>query len=92
MIVAGAIGLVACASEDPEADEIGQPEIEVQGGAGSNCGIGGEACDEGLTCCNAGGTFLWRCRNLLADNNNCGTCGHVCAQWKHCVGGICVQN
>ncbi len=46
-----------------------------------SCG-GGEACTNGLSCCNGG------CLDEANDPSNCGGCGNVC-QSGLCIGGIC---
>lgn len=58
--------------------------------SGTHCGAGqincGGTCvmaDAGLTLCGD------RCRNLQADAENCGACGHVCPSWQACTAGTC---
>jgi hypothetical protein len=46
----------------------------------------GTECEEGLADCDGSGV----CTSLLADANNCGTCGTVCASGV-CEGGVCTQ-
>ena len=40
-------------------------------------------CNSGLFDC------FGTCVDRLTDENNCGTCGHVCPGNKQCVGGSC---
>jgi outer membrane protein assembly factor BamB len=49
--------------------------------------VGGRACGGGQECCGVLG-----CKDLLTDNNNCGSCGQACGAGKQCNGGTCVRS
>jgi hypothetical protein len=48
-----------------------------------HCHHGKCKCDQGFKKCGK------KCRNLLTDENNCGSCGHQCASGKVCQNGHC---
>lgn len=86
---AGFASLAACGVEDTSQQE-DVAEAEEAVGEGETCGVFpfGPYCDSGLSCC-AGAPA--RCRNLDADNANCGSCGHACQIFTHCSAGHCCQ-
>ncbi len=45
----------------------------------------GGSCPAGETACSTG------CADLMADEANCGTCGHACSAGQTCEGGTCVS-
>lgn len=86
--------LAACFVE-PEnresVEEVDDPEVEIEGGVGSQCSSS-NPCDSGLTCCvTLPGQFpLKHCRDLQVDEDNCGVCGKHCASNERCVVGSCI--
>ena len=65
-------------------------------GSGKNCVSGScvTNCDATMTLCAPaqsadGGTAATECRNLAADNANCGNCGVLCAMDERCSDGFC---
>jgi Notch 1 len=49
----------------------------------ANCGVCGNSCANGLTCC--GGT----CVSTPSSNSHCGSCGNSCANGLTCCSGSC---
>ncbi|KAJ7296906.1 hypothetical protein O6H91_07G128700 [Diphasiastrum complanatum] len=49
----------------------------------NNCGLCGNSCGYGLTCCSG------KCVNLFDNNNNCGNCGTACVGRAQCEFGLC---
>lgn len=83
---------VACISgeSDPNAEELSGEDV---GEAAEAVGLGGtctitSACDSGLSCCYQH-KYIGTCRDLQADNDNCGACGHECNFPYYCVTGVC---
>jgi hypothetical protein len=70
---------VADVTDDPsQGEEVDSAEEQlIAGGVGSLCGFPFGPCDEGLTCCYQPGGG--RCRDLLWDEHNCGSCGYDCS-------------
>ena len=65
-------------------------------GAGQNCVRGScvTNCDATMTLCaplpsQGGGTAAPACKNLAADDGNCGNCGNACALDERCSSGYC---
>jgi hypothetical protein len=64
----------------------------VQCGANTDCGAAAPVCANGKCVQCAVGLIQcpgFGCSNLLIDNSNCGTCGHVCTFGTHCTNGTC---
>jgi hypothetical protein len=49
-------------------------------------------CHDGICKCNKGFRRCGKhCRNLLTDEKNCGSCGHICPEGKVCKNGKCTS-
>ncbi|MEY2419663.1 MAG: hypothetical protein QOG90_2343 [Actinomycetota bacterium] len=48
-------------------------------------------CPPGMLACTVtvSGTTKTVCRDVNADADNCGRCGHKCADWQQCRSGVC---
>ena len=61
---------------------LGSSCFDVGGFLEDKCGSCTTVCAFGQVCCSG------KCVNLLSDTNNCGLCGHRCADNK-CTNGLC---
>lgn len=87
ILIGGGISATACVAGDPSDESVGEAEGAVE--VGGSCNLFGPFCNEGLTCCKPAWNTPGRCRDLNADVNNCGACGHVCAPGDVCFLGNC---
>jgi hypothetical protein len=71
-----------CASADCPEHEVCNDQHQCVTGCGT-----GPACTGGLTCCGDGDAA--QCVDTGSDNNNCGTCGHICPENTACGNGTC---
>lgn len=83
---------LGCASADPDDAMESVNEAELAIGVGGSCNPNNSLCDAGLTCCAPDPGLLWNCRDLMTDENNCGSCNNVCATGKVCMTGLCCSS
>jgi len=83
----GAIGVVKQANVGDACQHIGSTFGSWTCPAGSYPDEDGDNDTDTFACCFAGGAHT--CRNLSADENNCGSCGHHCTTGQTCCDGVC---
>jgi hypothetical protein len=89
---------MACVNTQTDRTNCGMCGTTCQAGEICNAGKCEISCQQGLTKCPAvvvdggmpdGGFPGDNCANLQTDNNNCGACGTVCANFLTCLSGTC---